>query len=98
MSVAGTHSPTVRLPVRATVRECTTLKQQLLAVLESPDPVTIDATDVELIDTAALQLLYAFGRERLAHDLSTLWQGDNSVFRDAATAMGLEISACHHVA
>ena len=63
MSTAGSQPPTVRLPVRATVRECTTLKQQLLGVVESPDPVTIDATDVELIDTAALQLLYAFGRD-----------------------------------
>jgi anti-anti-sigma regulatory factor len=98
VSTVATPSLTVRLPVRATVRECTALKQQLLEVVDSPESVTIDATDVELIDTAALQLLYAFGRERLAKDLSTLWEGENAIFRDAAAAMGLEISACHDVA
>jgi anti-anti-sigma regulatory factor len=95
----------IRLPAKTDVRECAALKPQLLVHLESTDDVLIDVTDVELIDTAALQLLFAFGRERLAGGLRTVWQGDNPVFRNAATAVGLRMgestcsitkSACQH--
>jgi phospholipid transport system transporter-binding protein len=81
----------IRLPANADVRECAALKQQLLMHLESVDAVLIDVSDVQVIDTAALQLLFAFGRERLAGGLETLWQGDSQVFRSAATAAGLQM-------
>jgi phospholipid transport system transporter-binding protein len=104
--VIVTSPQAIRLPASAGVRECAALKQQLLALVESSDTVLIDVTDVELIDTAALQLLLAFSRERIAKDLTTTWQGDSPTFRNAATALGLEvggsaspanISACQHV-
>jgi len=82
---------TVRLPVSASVRECAALKQQLLVLVESVDEVRIDVTDVELIDTAALQLLFAFSRERFAQGLGTIWEGDSPVFRNAAVALGLRV-------
>jgi|SRR5580692_5287347 anti-anti-sigma regulatory factor len=96
---------TARLPVSTSVRECPALKQQLLVLVQSADVVVIDVTDVEVIDTAALQLLFAFGRERISHGLSTIWQGDSPTFRNAATALGIQIhdfhgpgsnSACNH--
>jgi hypothetical protein len=86
-----TVSATVRLPVSTSLRECAALKQQLLVHLESPDPVLIDLADVELIDTAALQLLFAFSRERHANSLSTIWQGDGPTFWNAVNAAGLQI-------
>ena len=101
-----TSPQTLRLPVTAGVRECAALKQQLLALVECAEVVLIDVTDVELIDTAALQLLFAFSRERIANGLRTTWQGDSPTLRNAATALGLElgdsagptmISACQHV-
>jgi anti-anti-sigma regulatory factor len=79
--------------MRATVRDCVALKQQLLGLVESAESVTIDVTDVELVDTAALQLLFAFGRERTTAGLTTLWQGDSPSIRSAAMAMGLEVGA-----
>lgn len=80
---------TVRLPASTSIRECAALKQQLLALLESTDAVFIDVSDVELVDTAALQLLFAFGCARNAKELSTIWQGDSPTFSSAATALGL---------
>jgi len=100
-----TDPPVVLLPTRSSVRECAALKQQLLALVAYPEAVRIDVTDVELIDTAALQLLFAFCRERIAKDLSTIWQGDSPAFRAAATAVSLQVgdsagpsshSACQH--
>jgi anti-anti-sigma regulatory factor len=96
---------TVRLPVSTSVRECAALKQQLLVLVHRADVVVIDVSDVEALDTAALQLLFAFGRERLTHGLRTIWQGDSPALRNAATALGIEVqdssapgsnSACHH--
>jgi anti-anti-sigma regulatory factor len=87
--VAG--QSTVRLPVSASARECAALKQQLLVLVESADEVRIDVTDVELIDTAALQLLFAFSRERFAQGLGTIWGGDSPAFRNAAAALGLQV-------
>ena len=81
----------VRLPVSTSVRECAALKQQLLLHVEFADAVLIDLTDVELIDTAALQLLFAFSRERTANGRSTIWQGHGPTFRNAATAVGLQL-------
>jgi anti-anti-sigma regulatory factor len=88
-SVAG--SRTFRLPLSSSVRECAALKQQLLVLVESAEAVLIDVTDVELIDTAALQLLFAFNRERIATGLRTIWQGDSPTFRNATTALGLRL-------
>ena len=81
----------VRLPASTSVRECVALKQQLLALMESPDAVAIDVTDVARIDTAALQLLFAFDRERIAKGLSTMWHGDSPTFVNAASALGLQV-------
>jgi phospholipid transport system transporter-binding protein len=83
--------PTVRLPLNTSVRECAALKQQLLVLVDSADAVSIDVSDVELIDTAALQLLFAFSRERIANGLGTIWHGDGPAFRSAASAMGLQL-------
>jgi phospholipid transport system transporter-binding protein len=85
------QKPTVRLPLSTSVRECAALKQQLLALVQSADAVLIDVTDVELIDTAALQLLFAFHRDRIANGLRTIWQGDSPTFRNATTALGLQL-------
>jgi phospholipid transport system transporter-binding protein len=82
---------TVRLPVSISVRECAALKQQLLVLVDCADEVRIDLTDVEVIDTAALQLLFAFSRERIARGLSTIWNGDSPTLRSAATAVGLQV-------
>jgi anti-anti-sigma regulatory factor len=93
------------LPASASVRECAALKQQLLVLVESAEAVLIDVTDVEVIDTAALQLLFAFDRARIASGLSTVWQGDSPAFRSAAGTLGLHVgesagpgtnNACNH--
>jgi anti-anti-sigma regulatory factor len=85
-----TSPQTIRLPMNASVRECAALKQLLLELVKSSDAVLIDVTDVEIVDTAILQLLFVFSRERNACDLSTIWQGNSPAFRNAATVLGLQ--------
>ena len=80
--------------MRSSILECAALKEQLLALLATADPVCIDVGDVEVVDTAALQLLFAFSRERTVNGLTTLWQGDNPNFRSAVAALALPLGDC----
>src|SRR5689334_2101604 len=50
---------TVVLSSNSSLRDASTLKDSLVALLDSQSPVTIDARAVERIDTATLQLLTA---------------------------------------
>jgi len=88
-SASGTQ--TIRLPATTGIRDGATLRQQLLPLLEAPEPVVIDVTDIERVDTVALQLLFAFNRDRCANGRSVVWQGDNLVWRNAAASLGLKL-------
>lgn len=80
-----------------TVKDAADLKVILCGHLESPQPVVLDAANVERIDTAALQLLCAFVRDRQARGLKVQWQGSSSALLGAAelldmkTLLGLEV-------
>jgi anti-anti-sigma regulatory factor len=55
-----------------------------------PQPVTIDVHAVERIDTAALQLLCAFVRDRQAAGGQVLWTGCTESFSEAIRLLGLQ--------
>lgn len=92
-NASGTGPETVSLPMGVSIRECAALKRQLLGLIGSAEPVLIDVADVEVIDTAALQLLFAFGCERVANGRNTSWKGDSVAFREAAAVLGLEFGS-----
>jgi phospholipid transport system transporter-binding protein len=79
-----------RLPVVCTVRESATLRTDLLDLLASADAVTLDVGAVERIDTAALQIVFAFVRERRAAGGMVNWSGDSEGFTEAARLVGLD--------
>ncbi len=47
----------------------------------------VDVTDVERVDTAALQLLYAFARDRKSRGLDVQWQGDSRGWREGTATL-----------
>jgi len=78
------------LSASCTVRDCIALKSALLDMLMDPQPVTIDVRAVERIDTAALQLLCAFVRDRKAAGGQVLWAGSTESFSEAIRLLGLQ--------
>jgi anti-anti-sigma regulatory factor len=76
------------LPANCSIRDAAQLKTALLGLLPQ-DSVAIDAGAVERIDTAGLQLLAAFMRDRAANGFGTEWCGVNATLRDAANILGL---------
>jgi ABC-type transporter Mla MlaB component len=71
------------------VAEATSLKERLAALLDEPQPVTLDVTALQRIDTAGLQVITAFVRERAGAGRAVEWQGSAPVLATAAQLLGL---------
>jgi len=82
-------STTLALPAECTVGDANSLKDNLAVLLEELLPVTLDITDLQRIDTAALQVIVAFIRERSGHGRAVQWQGTTPIMTTAAQLLGL---------
>ena len=87
--VAEKPSTTLTLAAECTVSGASTLKEQLAGLLEEPLPVTLDITALQRIDTAGLQVITAFVRDRAGHGRQVEWQGSAPVLVTAAQLLGL---------
>lgn len=84
----------ITLAANCSIKEVAVLREQLCAVVDNGEPVAIDASAVERIDTATLQLLYAFVRDRLNSDREVTWQGVPAALTDAARLIGVRDLLC----
>lgn len=97
---AGMQAPaaagecTVTLESNGSIKEAAALHKTLLAVVQAQGPVLIDAGAVERVDTATLQLLYAFVRDRVAADREVAWRGVTDELSDAARLLGVRDLLC----
>ena len=97
LSSAATIGPTaaikpdgvLRLPPQCTIRDASQLLGNLLLHIERTSPVYIDAAQVERVDTAALQLLVAFLRDRKAEQRAVIWLDCSDAMIRAARTLGL---------
>jgi ABC-type transporter Mla MlaB component len=89
---AAPADATVRLAASTVIGDVARLREELLPLVGMGAVVTIDAGAVERIDTAALQLLHAFGRERRAAGRELRWGDPSAAFRGAATVLGLSLA------
>jgi anti-anti-sigma regulatory factor len=80
---------TVVLSSNAGLRDASTLKDSLVALLDQSTAVTIDARAVERIDTATLQLVAAFVRDRTVMKRDCVWMGAPETLIDAVRVLGL---------
>lgn len=79
----------VVLAPECTARNAEALRADLLGRLDSPSEVIVEAGAVERIDTACLQLLCAFVRDRTRHGRTTAWRGRSDVLVQAVALLGL---------
>jgi anti-anti-sigma regulatory factor len=77
------------LPASCTVRDSIGLHASLVEIHEEPLPITLDVTAVERIDTAMLQVLCAFVRDRRALGASVHFVGYPEPFAEAVQLLGL---------
>ena len=86
---ARTTPPTLTLPAECTVSDAIALKESLLPFVDEPQPVTLDITRLQRIDTSGLQLITAFVRERTSQNRPVAWQGAAPALTTAARLLGL---------
>ncbi|HUK02332.1 MAG TPA: STAS domain-containing protein [Steroidobacteraceae bacterium] len=79
----------VALPADCMQADVATLKERLSDLLQSVTPITIDAAGVQRIDTASMQLLAAFIRERRSGDRAVALAQPSAAFADAVRLLGL---------
>jgi len=77
------------LPAECTTADAGALKARLLKLIAHPSTVTLDRGSVQRVDTATLQMLAAFVRDRRAEGLAVEWSGDGAAFKNAASLLGL---------
>lgn len=86
---ARASAPTLVLSAECTVAEADSLKSALLRLLEEARPVTLEVGALQRIDTAALQLLAAFVRDRRTTGRRIAWRGCAPALDSAAALLGL---------
>jgi ABC-type transporter Mla MlaB component len=87
--IAEKPSTTLALAAECIVSGASSLKEQLAGLLDEPLPVTLDITALQRIDTAGLQVITAFVRERASRGRLVEWQGSAPVLVTAAQLLGL---------
>lgn len=79
----------VTLPADCRLAAQAALQAELVAALERGGDVVLDASAVERVDTAALQLLVLLRRELASRDGTLAWRGVSAAFNEAAGLLGL---------
>ncbi len=73
----------------AAIRIAVRLRTELLAKVEAQGAIRIDASAVERIDTATLQVLAAFFRDMRQASRKVEWCGSSPALERAASILGL---------
>lgn len=76
------------LSSHCTIKDAAALKGDLSAIANEPVDVTLDVGSVERIDTATMQLIYAFVRDRAQRDQKVLWKGESQSWGEAVRLLG----------
>lgn len=82
-------APVIALASVCSVKDAGALKNSLCGVAGEPACVTLDIGGVERIDTATMQLLCAFVRDRTARALSIAWRGESPALQEAVRLLGV---------
>ena len=83
-------SQTFQIEKQCTVREAEAFKFALQAAEDSSGDFIVDASAVERIDTAGLQLLLGFAARLKLTERRLVWQGVSPAFRHSVTQLGLD--------
>lgn len=88
-SDGGNSALTIELPARVSIKDIYTLKDTLSCQWSEQKTMTIDAGEVDSIDTASLQLLVAAVNSAKTHDVTVAWKSVSDKLRDLAAIVDL---------
>lgn len=82
----------IHLGAHLTIREAVALRAELLERVDLVDAVGLDASGVQKVDTAGLQVLLAFARQRRGANVATAWTGCSDSMRRGAAGLDLVVA------
>jgi anti-anti-sigma regulatory factor len=91
VAVAPPVAPPVRviaISSHCTIKDAAALKLDLIAMANESAEVTLDVGSIERIDTATMQLLCAFARDRAQRNQKVIWKGESPSWLDAVRLLG----------
>lgn len=77
------------LAAQLDVARCRRMVDRLNTALSSTQPIVLDISKVERVDTATLQVLVAFSRTVDSHGLTLTWKGASEGFQKETNRLGL---------
>jgi ABC-type transporter Mla MlaB component len=86
----ATQERVVALSSHCSIKDAASLKSQLLALAHAPEAVAVDLGAVERVDTATMQLLCAFARDRADRQQSIEWRGATAAWHEAVRLLGVQ--------
>lgn len=86
---APAGEPIVVLAANCSVKDAAALKTSLCAFAHESIDVTLDVSAVERVDTATMQLLCAFVRDRSGRKQNVTWRGESQALQDAVRLLGV---------
>jgi ABC-type transporter Mla MlaB component len=86
---APAGEPIVVLAANCSVKDAAALKTSLCAFGHESIDVTLDVSAVERVDTATMQLLCAFVRDRSGRKQNVTWRGESQALQDAVRLLGV---------
>ena len=89
-STAAQHTTLIDCSPELDISGAQDLYDTLLAALRAQGPVVLDATHVERIDTAALQMLCAFVRAAQASGIVVQWRQPSLALENAARLLNVQ--------
>lgn len=87
---AARPSASIVLASNCSVKDAAALKSSLCRLADENGEVTVDAGNVERVDTSTMQLLCAFVWERAAQGRKVVWAGNSQVLQEAARLLGVQ--------
>jgi ABC-type transporter Mla MlaB component len=88
-SGAEVRPTTLALAAECLVADASRLKSDLAGLLSELQPITLDVSGLQRVDTASLQLITAFVLQRAKRGLSVEWGGAAPALTNAARLLGL---------
>jgi len=77
------------LSAQCTIAESAPLQADLSGLLDKDTPITLDAKELQRVDTAGMQVIAAFVRERNANGRQVQWRNTPPTLLSAARLLGL---------
>ena len=92
--MAAAKSIELQLPENLTIAHVNNLHEQMESLInqQDHDAISVQADAVSRIDTAGVQLLFAFSKSAKEHSISLTWKSPSETLVGAAKTLGLDTS------